>query len=934
MCQMTCGVACVQTDAAVWNGTRAAEFGLVVHGGSKLSGGLYSGAATARWTDEGHAARLRTYTDSVSAWNSSGRAEFAALLQSSNVSLSATWAASSDKEASCDAKRCFSSDRYRALCAKTCGVLCAKGWSPCADNDPKQQCRFVLASCPNAKGRPPPPPPPPPPTKLGVANEKTSFTTSGWSNTAYRNEDGKAHGPFGRRQSVSKTYSGLPSHKSLSLSVRFWSIDSWDSEWGYIYVDGAEVWKKQGWADTCRSWSQYNGNFYNPWSGNNGAHKCYSDVHISNRAHTKSSVNLRFHSNIGSGASDESFFFNRLILAVCLSTTCTAGSGVGFVCKPVAQLLADVKTRAGGKSYFMQASVGTNGKLSLEVRSAFDPYAQALRVSTNSLRFGSLPPKPGTRTDPMLPTWSTREDWYVHGRMRKGSISRTYSGLRPHKALRVRLRYWAVDSWDGEEAWVSIDNQRKWTIGGISRQSCDPNGGEGNGGQFRADPAHWNNAQNMWTYSCETNLFDFGKMKSWNPFVNFFGWNWLGLNYPWGTFRREFGNMECYRDVDVMHTHSGSLTRLTVGSSINGDDEAFLFSHVQVFACSSTAKSSCSDVVSDEVNQFERDGKTGWPTGPDMDDYKPGEGTDTSRREAIAPNIYGPYTPSDCGELKSWWWFIEDGDPLARNYYWLSDPDRWTSHWFLIMLPGFSVLLLASWLAPRFLSGCKIKEDQNCFSGTPIGRHNNDLHSGSDIRVIVRGNDDDCTCVASRCRGFKIDNRNMPRAVRDRGLPQDVWDEYMSQMRAGGIASGCCSEFLRVFAAFGWSMAPNWMLSFNCSCFWIVWLPILNFYLMFATCMMMIPWSLLEPGQWRTRFWLRSFNGELEIFGMYAKIFTFKMMNNGMDRHGERSMSTLIIALSSEEAEWLKRQPVLQQGHTNDCGWGLWCCPAHDGRMF
>ena len=72
----------------------------------------------------------------------------------------------------------------------------------------------------------------------------------------------------------------------------------------------------------------------------------------------------------------------------------------------------------------------------------------------------------------------------------------------------------------------------------------------------------------------------------------------------------------------------------------------------------------------------------------------------------------------------------------------------------------------------------------------------------------------------------------------------------------------------------------------------------------------------------------------IEPFGMHAKIFTFKQMGGNMDHRNDKNMSALIIALSAEEAEWLKRQPVLQQGHTSDCAWGLWCCPAHDGSIF
>ena len=168
--------------------------------------------------------------------------------------------------------------------------------------------------------------------------------------------------------------------------------------------------------------------------------------------------------------------------------------------------------------------------------------------------------------------------------------------------------------------------------------------------------------------------------------------------------------------------------------------------------------------------------KTGWKENRKQEDaYERGKGTDKSRREAIARNVYGPYTASDCGELKCWWWFIEDDDPLARNYYWLSDPNRWTSHWFLTMLSGFWVLLGLSWMWPWLMHGgcgeCDRNEDRNCFTGTTTGRHDNVLHNANELRAIVRGNGGKCACLASRASGFKIEHRGKPESVRGaRGL--------------------------------------------------------------------------------------------------------------------------------------------------------------------
>ncbi|CAD8189326.1 unnamed protein product [Paramecium pentaurelia] len=49
---------------------------------------------------------------------------------------------------------------------------------------------------------------------------------------------------FGRRVSASKTFE-LPPHSSINLQVQFWKIDSWDSEYGYIFVDYQIAWQKK-----------------------------------------------------------------------------------------------------------------------------------------------------------------------------------------------------------------------------------------------------------------------------------------------------------------------------------------------------------------------------------------------------------------------------------------------------------------------------------------------------------------------------------------------------------------------------------------------------------------------------------------------------------------------------------------------------------------
>ena len=83
----------------------------------------------------------------------------------------------------------------------------------------------------------------------------------------------------------------------------------------------------------------------------------------------------------------------------------------------------------------------------------------------------------------------------------------------------------------------------------------------------------------------------------------------------------------------------------------------------------------------------------------------------------------------------------------------------------------------------------------------------------------------------------------------------------------------------------------------------------------------------------QVRRWLNDFNLELRPHGVSAKFFTFKMTSQDGNVHNDLALTTLVFALSPEEADVLKIEPVLQDGHCNDKNWGCWWCICHDGRV-
>jgi len=138
---------------------------------------------------------------------------------------------------------------------------------------------------------------------------------SSWSNTTTSTfTDGVAHGPFGTGVDLSRTYTGLPTHKKVRIFVRYWAIDSWDSETGQLYVDGTLVWSKTRTnAENCSAggWSTYTNTLPNPWNGDNDNHKCYEDIDLV-VDHTSGSMTVKFSSTIDQAASDESFAISDL----------------------------------------------------------------------------------------------------------------------------------------------------------------------------------------------------------------------------------------------------------------------------------------------------------------------------------------------------------------------------------------------------------------------------------------------------------------------------------------------------------------------------------------------------------------------------------------------------------------------------------------------
>jgi hypothetical protein len=141
-------------------------------------------------------------------------------------------------------------------------------------------------------------------------------TGSGWSNTEITDTGaGPVHGMWGNSpNSVTKSYSGIPAHTHLRIKLRYWGVDSWDNEWGRLYVDDTLVWEKQRTSGNCNNgWSSYSGSFPNPYGGNSTSHKCYFDVDVI-VPHSGTSMEIKVATTINQAENDESWGFQNLVI--------------------------------------------------------------------------------------------------------------------------------------------------------------------------------------------------------------------------------------------------------------------------------------------------------------------------------------------------------------------------------------------------------------------------------------------------------------------------------------------------------------------------------------------------------------------------------------------------------------------------------------------
>eukprot|EP00928_Gymnodinium_smaydae_P061451 TRINITY_DN4551_c0_g1_i1.p1 TRINITY_DN4551_c0_g1~~TRINITY_DN4551_c0_g1_i1.p1 ORF type:complete len:714 (+),score=117.80 TRINITY_DN4551_c0_g1_i1:66-2144(+) len=154
--------------------------------------------------------------------------------------------------------------------------------------------------------------------------------------------------------------------------------------------------------------------------------------------------------------------------------------------------------------------------------------------------------------------WSDRRmtlssDGKIHGLWGRGHVARkSFKDLPPHNSVDLKLRFWAVDSWDGEAAVVKIDGKTVWRKNKRFRGGC---------------------------------------RDGWVAYPK-------KLPNPWG---RDRANHKCYYDVEVTAMHYSTSMKVEVTSTLNQNnrDESWGFSDMKIML----AKVDAPEIVN-EVTAF------------------------------------------------------------------------------------------------------------------------------------------------------------------------------------------------------------------------------------------------------------------------------------------------------------------------------------------
>ena len=107
----------------------------------------------------------------------------------------------------------------------------------------------------------------------------------------------------------------------MRIQARFWALDSWDGESGYLKVGGAVWWtRSRSIHHTCPQDGIEPFVGHEPYFGYSIHHKCYFYINV-RKAHTAAHTVVKFWSTIDQARSDESWAFSNVRISTCTVTS-------------------------------------------------------------------------------------------------------------------------------------------------------------------------------------------------------------------------------------------------------------------------------------------------------------------------------------------------------------------------------------------------------------------------------------------------------------------------------------------------------------------------------------------------------------------------------------------------------------------------------------
>eukprot|EP00927_Polykrikos_kofoidii_P033521 TRINITY_DN28349_c0_g1_i1.p1 TRINITY_DN28349_c0_g1~~TRINITY_DN28349_c0_g1_i1.p1 ORF type:complete len:1655 (-),score=268.25 TRINITY_DN28349_c0_g1_i1:49-5013(-) len=227
---------------------------------------------------------------------------------------------------------------------------------------------------------------------------------------------GFIHGRFVGSQ-VQHTFTDLPPHDTVTITVRFWAMDTWENESGRVGIDNQELWIKEHNmvpsectknATTADGWNTFKG--YVPSNTRKSCAKCYTDI-ATGIPHTNSEVEVFLASSIVGDLEYKSWGFGGFRLAV--------------------------------------------GQVSRVIAAESDSHLITdWSHEETTQRDGHKPP--------------------VHGFWGGGvSVTKTFTDLDPHEFLFIEIRYIAIGAWAKVDGIIRVDGVDAWRKVRKDATSCN-----------------------------------------------------------------------------------------------------------------------------------------------------------------------------------------------------------------------------------------------------------------------------------------------------------------------------------------------------------------------------------------------------------------------------------------------------------------------------